>query len=367
MRRRKTTEEFVIDAKSIHGNKYNYNGVYVNNYTKFSIECSNHGIFWQRPTEHLSGHGCPMCNGGIKSTLDKFISNANEIHNKKYDYSNVIYKNNHSKIIIICPNHGLFLQTPGNHLCGKGCPKCKNEKLKIIKLSNISDFICKANIKHNFNYNYEKYIYINAHTDGIIVCNVCLCDFTQSPNTHLNGSGCPYCYGNLKLTKDEFVRRAVKIHNDYNYDNFNYINANIKSNIICPKNHVFEQTPSKHLQGHGCPLCKRSKGELKIISFLYKYNIEFKCQKTFDDCRNPKTYHKLKFDFYIPSKNLLIEYDGRQHFNVGLYSWNDITLKYTQYKDQIKTYYAKKNNINLLRISYVKFNKIEQILSEKLN
>ena len=368
MRKRKTTDEFVAGARLLHKDKFNYkNGVYVNNYTKFPIECPYHGIFWQRPSDHLSGQGCPRCNGGLRLTLNEFITKSNEIHNENYKYDNITdYKNNQTKVPIECRIHGIFLQTPGNHLCGKGCPKCKNEKLKIIKQSNIFDFICKANVKHNYNYNYEKYVYVDAHTDGIVTCNACHRDFMQSPNIHLSGSGCPHCYGNLRLTKDEFVRRAMNTHGNYDYTNFNYINANTKGTMICSKNHIFEQTPSKHLQGQGCPLCKSSKGELKIISFLHTHKIEFKSQKTFDDCRNPKTCHKLKFDFYVPSKNLLIEYDGRQHFNVGLYSWNDTTLKYTQYNDWVKTYYAKKNNIDLLRISYMEFNNINWILHNRL-
>ena len=134
----KTTEEFIKKAKEIHGDKYDYSLVdYKNAHTKIKIICPKHGIFEQLPLNHLSGKKCPKCKGYYKTT-EEFIKEAREIHGNKYDYSLVDYKNSREKIKIICPKHGVFEQTPHNHLCGSGCPKCssshgENEIRKILE------------------------------------------------------------------------------------------------------------------------------------------------------------------------------------------------------------------------------------------
>lgn len=103
--------------------------------------------------------------------------------------------------------------------------------------------------------------------------------------------------------------------------------------------------------------CLSSKGEQKISKILKKLNISFITQKTFNGCVNNKTNKKLKFDFYLPSYDCCIEYDGKQHFEeCGLC---DDSLKDRQYRDNIKNEFCKNNDINLLRISYLDYNKID--------
>ena len=123
-----TVKEFTQKAKRVHGNKYKYSKVkYVNCKTKVNIICKKHGIFLQSPSDHLSGRGCSECAGHIKLTLEDFIIKANKIHSNKYSYSKVEYANCDTKIIIICPNHKNFLQTPYKHLSGQGCPICSHK------------------------------------------------------------------------------------------------------------------------------------------------------------------------------------------------------------------------------------------------
>ena len=139
--------------------------------------------------------------------------------------------------------------------------------------------------------------------------------------------------------------------------------------IICPKHGEFLQIPNSHLTQRGCPKCKSSIGELKILHYLKKNNVVHEYQKTFDDCKNPKTNWKLRFDFYIPSKNLLVEYDGPQHFStarMGKYKYSIKDLKYTKYKDIVKTDYAISKQIKLLRIKFTEQHNIENILNQNL-
>lgn len=130
MRRKLTTEEFIINAKNIHNNKYDYSKVvYIDAHQKINIICKLHGEFLQTPNDHQQGAGCPKCKSEklsikFRNTKEKFIKKSKKIHGNKYDYSKVNYVNCELKVKIICPNHGIFYQSPWNHYNGNGCPKC---------------------------------------------------------------------------------------------------------------------------------------------------------------------------------------------------------------------------------------------------
>lgn len=119
---------FIERAAKIHNGKYIYDkDSYVNAMTKVPILCLKHGTFWMIPMNHLMGQGCPKCSGrGL--TTDEIILSFKEKHGEKYDYSKVVYKKMHEKVCIICPEHGEFWQTPSKHLLGQGCPKCAIKK-----------------------------------------------------------------------------------------------------------------------------------------------------------------------------------------------------------------------------------------------
>lgn len=126
-----TTKEFIEKANKIHQNKYVYSRtVYKNAKEKLCIICPEHGTFWQKAEHHLAGHTCIACSGINKKTTEEFIEKANKIHQEKYNYSNVIYKNAKEKICIICPEHGKFWQKAGHHLEGHGCYKCRISSLE---------------------------------------------------------------------------------------------------------------------------------------------------------------------------------------------------------------------------------------------
>ena len=153
MPRRKTKEEFLIEAKKVNGDKYDYSKVeYKNNKTEVSIICPIHGEFKMRPYSHLSGQGCPKCGAienGFKKRIgkDEFIKRAREIHGKKYDYSKVEYVNNRTKVCITCPQHGEFWQLPYNHLSGNGCKFCKGSLLE----NDISEALDEMKIEYEYN------------------------------------------------------------------------------------------------------------------------------------------------------------------------------------------------------------------------
>lgn len=127
-----------------------------------------------------------------KLTKEEFIQRALLIHNNKYLYDKVNYINTQTKVIITCPIHGDFEQTPNKHLMGQGCQKCYRERQKFIPLSNTQEFIEKAKKIHHDLYDYSKALYINAKTPIIIICSK-HGEFLQTPDNHLHGKGCPHC------------------------------------------------------------------------------------------------------------------------------------------------------------------------------
>ena len=125
---------FIKRSNIVHNNKYDYSLVeYKHNNIKVKIICPIHGPFEQTPRSHLAGHECNKCGRNetickMRMTTEEFVNRSNKIHNNKYDYSLVDYKNSYINVKIICPIHGVFEQTPNHHLFDHGCPKCNQSK-----------------------------------------------------------------------------------------------------------------------------------------------------------------------------------------------------------------------------------------------
>jgi len=284
-----------------------------------------------------------------KLTNIKFIKRAIDIHGDIYNYSLVEYKNSHTKIIIICPKHGQFTQHPYKHLSGQKCIKCSGKTV-----SSLDDFIKKAIEVHGIKYDYSLVDYKNSYCKIQIICDKHGV-FEQSPNSHLAKHGCPSCSNKAKITKENFINRAVEIHREkYDYSKIDDISNNTsKLKIICSEHGEFFQSADGHLnQKQGCPSCKESKGERIIANFLINNNIQFVKQKTFKKCFNNQTGRKLKFDFYLPELNLCIEYDGKQHFVPVKRFGGENGYNSTIYRDNIKNNFCILNGIKMIRIKY---------------
>ena len=214
-----TSNDFVAQARKIHGNKYDYSKVeYVNSKTKVCIICPKHGEFWQIPYNHLKGFGCCQCghektNASKMSNTQDFIKKAKQVHGDKYDYSKVEYIKSDIKVCIICPKHGEFWQTPNKHLYGDGCPKCGHENVWTTRgRITTEEFIKRAKEIHGDKYDYSKVEYVNSNTNVCILCPK-HGEFWQIPWTHLRGSGCWKCgiekLSNIrKYTTDDFIKKA---------------------------------------------------------------------------------------------------------------------------------------------------------------
>ena len=302
-----------------------------------------------------------------QENYSKFLENAKIKHNNIYNYDKFIYKTARISGTIICPIHGDFEQRPDNHLQGKGCVKCGYNKLKNLFTKTKEKFVEESNIIHNNKFDYSKSNYVNDSTKVIITCPT-HGDFEQVANHHINGQGCSKCKKEKtaetfnKKYGLSFIDRAKKIHGD-KYDYSKVVYSKMKHNviIICKKHGKFEQQASNHLSGRGCKICKNSLGESKIEIFLKDNNFSFEREKTFIDCKNKEV---LPFDFYLEKFNLIIEFDGEQHFKPMGYFGGEKKLLYTQQNDKIKNEYCQNNNIRLIRISYTDVKNIENILTK---
>ncbi|MDE6285317.1 MAG: endonuclease domain-containing protein [Bacilli bacterium] len=301
MPKKKTREDFIAEARNIHGDKYDYSKVnYVNTITKVCIICPIHGEFWQRPDAHLHNKGCKKCgteNTKIKLTFGKtkFIEKAKQVHGDKYDYSKIEYKNYETKVCIICPEHGEFWQTPNSHLNGNSCPKCAIE--------------------------------INV--------------------------------SRKRTTLKEFITKAIKIHGDeYDYSKVVYANAHEKVCIVCPKHGEFWQSPNMHLsQKQRCPKCRQSYLENEIEKLLIENNIKFNPQWKND------MIGKKSVDFYLPEYNIAIECQGGQHFKpVDYFGGKE---KFEQIKKRDEEKYKQLTSANIDVLYYTNVENIPKEFTEK--
>lgn len=198
----KRRKENIIDIfNKKHNNKYNYSKtIYLGNHKDILVICPIHGDFLINAGNHKNGNGCREC--GIASQtigVDKFIERSIDLHNNFYNYSKVEYIRSSAKVLINCPKHGDFEQSPNSHLNGYGCKKCLTDKNNNIKKES---WIKYCNNYHNNYYDYTKVEYIK---NNIKVCIICTKhgEFYQEPRTHLK-HGCSICNeskGEKKISK----------------------------------------------------------------------------------------------------------------------------------------------------------------------
>lgn len=369
IKRRMTQDNFLVKCKKIHGNRYDYSkSIYETISKKIIITCKTHGDFEQSPSSHFNGSGCPKCgfNSQIqkrKLPLENFIFRSSSIHRNKYDYSMVNYKNSQTEIDILCTIHGLFQQRPDFHLRGSGCPKCS-----IIKVHELQKKSTEETIKgffkiHGNRYDYSKVNVVDSKTPVIVICKL-HGEFYPNPNGHLRGTGCPKCsileqVEKQRKTLEEFINESKKIHgNVYDYSKVDYLDSSSNITIVCIKHGEFYPTPNNHLRGSGCPTCKSSKGEVEITNFFINKKIKFIAQHKFHDLFYKG---KLRCDFYLIDYNLVIEYNGEQHYFPNSFFGGEEGFNKTKMRDEIKKQYCLDKGIAYEIIKY------DENIIERLN
>lgn len=298
-----------------------------------------------------------------KLDKEQFIYRSILFHGDKYQYSKVHYVSNNVKVIISCPKHGDFYQTPSSHMIGKGCSKCGKDKLSEKYRFTTEQFVERAKRVHGDKYDYSEVAYLKQSVKVKIKCHK-HGFFTQLPGNHLAGYECFKCgcnsISNSKLmSTSDFVLKAKRIHGDlYDYSLVEYLDSCKKVDIFCYKHGKFQQKPANHLMGQGCPGCRCSKGENLIRIALdtegIVYHKEYKLPET--------PQYKYRYDFYLPDLDILIEFHGIQHFKPIAYFGGESAYKETVFRDSMKKSIAKSLR---KRIVYYNYKHLKQLSDEE--
>lgn len=277
----------------------------------------------------------------------------------------------HSKIELYhniknCKNE---LYTPILHdfLSGKSkCPSCSNKYKRNATKEHIND-IKELLKKEQDGIDYEilSKRYVNNSQKLVFFHKKCQKNFKMSKNGFFdNKNRCPFCFKIKQLSIKE-INNIMKNEPDYLLLSKTYKNDKTKmlfKHLVCGCSFLMRWN-NFYISKNRCPFCSRSKGNTEIFNILSKNNIKFYSEYSFINCRDKRP---LPFDFYIPNKNLLIEYDGIQHFEPSkTFGKNNFNI--IKAHDEIKTKYAEENNIKLLRIPYYQFKNIEKIVLEALS
>jgi hypothetical protein len=293
------TQRFIEKARAIHGDKYDYSKtMYVNSTTPVLITCPKHGDFYQMPGEHLKGSGCKQC--GLESRAqkrrkgnDEFIAQARVVHGDKYDYSKCDYQNAHTKVCIICPEHGEFWMEPNHHVTKhQGCPKCRGQRISQSKVKSTEQFITDAKAKH----------------------------------------------------PDE----------NYDYSEVNYTGNKNPVIITCPKGHRFFVRPNDFLSGHGCPECAKHFGVaegsvLKVLTEAFGNVVQQYKPKWL---QSRTSYQSI--DIFLPDYNVGVEYQGAQHFGAEVRFHGEEGYKILSERDVRKYNKCLEHGVKLFYISFEK-------------
>lgn len=353
----RSKEDFVSKARKIFGDKYDYSKVeYKTAHDYVTIICPEHGEFRIRACNHIRGHGCSKCAKNQKYTTESFIKAAKETNGDFYDYSETVYINAKTKVRIICPIHGPFLQIPFNHINGTRCPHCGDEaggRKRVTRSAN--EFVQKATAIHGDKYDFSQVQYKAANKKVTVICKEHGI-FLMTPQNILAGHGCPICAGNTQLDTLEFIKRSNEIHEGiYDYSRTKYVNNHEKVCIIChQKNRYgkehgeFWQSPASHMKGVGCPKCKSSHLEKQVRAFLNQNGILFVEQQTFDWLID---VGHMFLDFFIPEYNVAIECQGTQHFKPYEVFGGEESLLETQRRDNLKRRLCEEHDIRILYFS----------------
>jgi hypothetical protein len=245
---------------------------------------------------------------------------------------------------------------------------CSSECAKNIQKPNISDVISAF---ENRGYILTSDTYISAKQKLTYICPKHMEHGEQSItyNNLIAGFGCKYCgaertAGSRRLSFDEV--KNIFLEHDMLLCKQEYVNASTPLAYIC-KNHPSKGIQYKTLSNaykQGCPYCSQSRGERYILQYLIQHEIVFVAQKKFDSLIGVGG-KQLSYDYYIPSKNTLIEYQGEYHDGTARIQDNDELIKQQEH-DKRKRDYANANHIKLLEIWYYDYNNIDNILNELL-
>lgn len=264
--KRVTTEDLVKRARKIHGDRYDYSKTnYINSKTKVIITCQSHGDFLMTMGNHTHKtrpQNCPKCMKVHRYDTNEWINHSKSKFGDKFDYSDTVYVNARTKLVIKCNIHGNLLVDPTNHIISPtGCERCSSQQTGLSQRRTQESLIRQFVIRHGDRYDYSKVDYQGDSKNIIIICKV-HGEFSQRAIAHANGRNCNDCMNeqngiNARLSTEDFIRRSNEVHNGkYDYSLVDYLTSDDDVTIICPKHGEFRQRASNHVNNnYGCWEC----------------------------------------------------------------------------------------------------------------
>lgn len=315
--------------------------------------------FWTTPNKIYRGDYCPCCDVVKHKSEINYNNSVRKLHG---DNLSILtdYNGTRATIEVLCNVCGHRWSTRADVLLKSGCPKCALKE----RTKTHEDFVRDCAIKKPNIKIVSKYV--NSRTNVDCECSICGYMWSARPtNLTSHTHGCPNCSGVVKRTHEEFVKEvslispSIEFTTEYSGVD-NYIGCRC---ILC--GHEWNARAGHIIDGMGCPNCRKSKGEERIESYLSSQDIDYVAQMRYPELHGIGG-KRLSFDFYLPTQNLLIEFQGKQHETAIDYFGGEDRFKIQQENDNRKKAYAKDNNIDLLEIWYYDIDNVETILQNKL-
>ena len=300
-----------------------------------------------------------------KITTEEFKNRVVSVHKGQYIYdkTDLEHRDENGKVIITCPIHGDFKQTPKNHLNGQGCPLCRHRSVKYT----VDEIKRKILNKYEGEYDVSLIEEYKCNTQKLpLICKK-HGYFEATWNDLSNNHGCQVCgkirnHEVLRKGNEKFINQAKKIHGDkYDYSLLNYINAHKNVQIRCKKcGLTFQMSPHDHLKGKGCPRCNESHLENEVRQYLDLHEIKYidRCNK-----RNFTWLDRQHLDFYLPEYNVAIECQGEQHFKSVTFFGGEDGYNRRNQLDKNKKALCEKHNIKVLYYTHENY---DSFLGEQL-
>ena len=401
-KRRKTTSQFIIEAREIHGDLYDYSrSIYTKAKEHVIIGCNECGLWFpQTPSNHTHKtrpHGCPDCAirrshenrtpesyfrdmEWRKLSQEEFKTRINLIFGGRLDTSVSEFKGTQRTVKIRCVECDRINEPIANKLLqgNYSCQGCRYKRTADSRLISTAEWILKAQAVHGNDFDYSETEYSGANNDVIIICNTCFTKFQCIAKVHIIGQGsCPKCrYAKVSEAKRipmaDVVARCKEVHSgkyEYPWNEIEYGGMHEPAPIVCPDHGEFFQKPSKHVAGQGCVKCtKKTQHKLfEILKNIYPDStIHFDFRHP--DLRFSESGYPMELDIWIPELKLGIEYQGEFHFMThwGYRGMDDIPqnkkLTTVQARDEEKRRACEKKGITLLEVDYTWDRKAESIL-----
>lgn len=312
MAKKLTTAEFIERAKKVHGDKYDYSKVeYVNGYTKVSIICPEHGEFQQSPANHThktNARGCPVCGrehqiSKATKSFDDFVHDAREIHGDRYTYEPESYGNARQKTNIICPEHGLFMQTPDAHIRGQGCPRCRDKITAERSLLSIEEVNKRLNKSSGGRVSIIAETYKGINSDAEFICTE-HGRYTRLVNSTLTGNPCLSCAKKdgayLHHSTNSFKEVIKEKFGDkYEIKDFEYKGKPTPITLACKAHGAFTLMAQSIHTSPGCPKCAYEASmdtRRNALNAKAKSTLQDRYEKWVKDAQN---VHGDKYDYSL--------------------------------------------------------------------